>query len=47
MELRDYVRILHKSWILILVTTLVGLAIAAIYSLTVSPRYESTTQMFV
>lgn len=46
-ELRDYVRILHKSWILILVSTLLGLAIAATYSLAVKPRYQSTTQLYV
>lgn len=47
MELRDYVRILHKSWVLILVSTLLGIAIAAAYSLTVTPRYQSTTQLYV
>lgn len=47
MELRDYVRILHKSWILILVCTLLGVAAAATYSLLVSPKYESTTQLYV
>lgn len=47
MELRDYLRILHRSWILVLVTTLVGLLIAAGYSLLVSPKYQATTQLFV
>ncbi len=47
MELRDYVRILHKSWILILVSTLLGVAIAATYSLVVSPKYQSTAQLYV
>lgn len=47
MGLRDYIRILHKSWILILVSILLGLAIAATYSLLVTPKYQSTTQLYV
>ncbi|HWL78713.1 polysaccharide biosynthesis tyrosine autokinase [Microbacterium sp.] len=47
MDLRDYVRIFHANWILILVSTLLGIAIAAGYSLLVSPRYQATTQLFV
>lgn len=47
MELRDYLRILHKSWILIVVLTLVGVGVAAVYSLLVTPKYEATTQLYV
>ena len=46
-ELRDYLRILHRSWVLVLATTLLGLLIAGGYSLFVSPKYQATTQMFV
>ncbi|MFU8945394.1 polysaccharide biosynthesis tyrosine autokinase [Mycetocola zhadangensis] len=47
MELRDYVRILHKSWILIVACTLIGVGAAAAYSLTLAPKYQSTTQLYV
>jgi len=46
-ELRDYLRILHKSWILIVACMLLGVATAAAYSLLVSPKYEANTQMYV
>lgn len=47
MELRDYVRILHKSWVLIVATTLLGIAAAAVVSLTTKPSYEAHTQLYV
>lgn len=47
MELRDYIRILHKNWILILVLTVVGAAAGGIYSLLQTPKYQSTTQLYV
>lgn len=47
MELRDYLRILHKSWILIAACTLLGVATAAAYSILVTPKYEATTKMYV
>ncbi|HEV7847876.1 MAG TPA: polysaccharide biosynthesis tyrosine autokinase [Mycetocola sp.] len=47
MELKDYVRILHKSWILIVACTLLGVGAAAAYSLTLAPKYQSTTQLYV
>ncbi|MGP6176009.1 polysaccharide biosynthesis tyrosine autokinase [Microbacterium sp. A196] len=47
MELSDYIRILRKNWLVILVTTLVGLAAAAGYSLTRTPMYESQAVVFV
>jgi capsular exopolysaccharide synthesis family protein len=46
-ELRDYIRILHKNWILILVLTFVGAAAGAAYSFTQDPEYQSTTQLYV
>ncbi|MEL4320068.1 polysaccharide biosynthesis tyrosine autokinase [Leifsonia sp. YIM 134122] len=47
MELRDYVRILHKSWILIVVFALLGIGLAATYSILVAPKYEATTKLYV
>lgn len=47
MELKDYVRIFHKSWILILACTLFGIAAAAGYSLITTPKYVASTQLYV
>ena len=47
MELRDYVRILHKSWVLIFVFLLLGIGFAAAYSIVVTPKYEATTELYV
>lgn len=46
-ELRDYIRILRKSWILITVMTLLGIAAAATYSLLQTPQYSATSKVFV
>ena len=47
MELSDYIRILRKNWLVIIVLTLVGLGAAAGYSLTRTPIYESSSTVFV
>lgn len=47
MVLSDYIRILRKNWVVILATTLIGLAAAAGYSLTRTPMYESQAVVFV
>lgn len=47
MELRDYLRILHRNWILILALTILGGAGAYGYSLLQTPTYEATTQLYV
>ncbi|MBW8761782.1 MAG: polysaccharide biosynthesis tyrosine autokinase [Microbacterium sp.] len=47
MELSDYIRILRKGWLAIVITTLLGLAAAAGYSLTRTPMYESQSVVFV
>lgn len=47
MELREYVRILHKNWVLIVAITLVGICAAAGVSLLMKPTYEAESQMFV
>ncbi|MDU0344751.1 polysaccharide biosynthesis tyrosine autokinase [Microbacterium sp. KSW2-29] len=47
MELRDYLRILHRNWILILALTVLGGAGAYGYSLLQTPTYEASTQLYV
>jgi capsular polysaccharide biosynthesis protein len=46
-ELRDYIRVLRKSWVLILLATLLGIAVSAGYSLLQTPVYSSSTRVFV
>lgn len=47
MELRDYLRILHKNWIVILVCLLAGVGGAAAYSYLQTPQYASSTKLYV
>lgn len=47
MELRDYLRVLRRSWLLILIITVVGIGTATAYSLVKTPDYSATTKVFV
>lgn len=47
MELRDYLRILHKYWVLILAVTLLGIATGAVATILTTPKYEAKTQLYV
>jgi capsular exopolysaccharide synthesis family protein len=47
MELSDYIRILRKNWLVIVVAALLGVAVAAGYSLTRTPQYSATSTVFV
>lgn len=47
MELTDYIRILRKSWILIIMLALLGVAAAASISILQSPVYAATSKVFV
>ena len=47
MELRDYIRILRKSWVLIMMLTLVGVGASAGFSLLQTPQYSATSKVFV
>ncbi|SDK42805.1 capsular exopolysaccharide family [Cryobacterium psychrotolerans] len=47
MELKDYVRIFHKSWILILACMLLGIAGAAASSIATTPKYVASTQLYI
>ncbi|SDQ68480.1 polysaccharide biosynthesis tyrosine autokinase [Quadrisphaera sp. DSM 44207] len=47
MELGDYMRILRKRWLSVLVITVLGVAAAAAATLLATPQYRATTQLFV
>ena len=47
MELRDYLRILHKNWVLLLVLLIAGLAGGAAYAFLQTPKYQASTQLYV
>lgn len=47
MELRDYIRILHKSWALIVAITLAGMGLGALATIFATPQYQSSTQLYV
>jgi len=47
MELTDYIRILRKNWMIIVIATLVGVGVAAAWSLTRTPQYEAQSTVFV
>jgi capsular exopolysaccharide synthesis family protein len=46
-ELKDYVRIFHKSWILIVACVLFGIAASAAASIATTPKYVASTQLYV
>lgn len=47
MEIRDYVRVLHRNWILIVVLLILGLAGGAGYAALQQPKYVASTQLYV
>lgn len=47
MELRDYLRILYTNRVLIVVTTLIGVAVAAALSYFTNPTYEAQSKVYV
>jgi capsular exopolysaccharide synthesis family protein len=47
MDFRDHLRLLRKNLWLILATSLVGVGVAAAYSLTRVPQFEATSTVFV
>lgn len=46
-DVHDYVRILHKNWILILVLLIAGAGFSAAYTALQTPTYSATTQLYV
>lgn len=47
MELTDYIRILRKNWLIIVIATLLGVGVAAGWSLTRTPLYDAQSTVFV
>lgn len=47
MELRDYIRVLRKGWILIVALVLLGVAVGAAASILKTPEYQATSKVFV
>ena len=47
MDPREYLRILHKHWVLVVVCVLLGIAAAAAYSVVVTPKYVATAELYV
>lgn len=47
MELREYLLILRKYWVLVVVATIVGLAAGLGLSFLMTPEYQSKTQLYV
>lgn len=47
MELRDYIRILQRSWLFITLIVLVAIAAACGYSITQTPVYSASAKVFV
>ena len=47
MELQDYWHIVRKSWAMIVAVTLAVMAVVAGYTLTRTPEYQSTTEVYV
>ncbi|AYG04174.1 polysaccharide biosynthesis tyrosine autokinase [Gryllotalpicola protaetiae] len=47
MELSDYIRVLRKGWLLIVVFVVLGVGAAAAYSATRSPIYTANSKVFV
>ncbi|QWT24875.1 polysaccharide biosynthesis tyrosine autokinase [Subtercola sp. PAMC28395] len=47
MELRDYLRVLRKGWVMIVVLVLVGVSIAALYSILATAKYQASAKVFI
>lgn len=47
MELRDYLRIIRRRWLLIVACFLVAIGAAALFTLRATPQYQSTARLFI
>lgn len=47
MDLRDYLRVLRRSWILVVAMTLAGVTVGGVASVLTKPVYTAETQLFV
>lgn len=46
-ELRDYIRVLQKNWLLIVLMVLVAVSASAAYSMVQTPRFSASAKVFV
>ncbi|WP_250545783.1 polysaccharide biosynthesis tyrosine autokinase [Paenarthrobacter sp. DKR-5] len=47
LEIRDYLRILRRNWVVLVSATLLGLLVGGLASVLVKPTYTADTQLFV
>lgn len=47
MTLQDYLVIFRKNWVVIVICTLVAAGLSVAWTLTRTPTYEATTQLYV
>lgn len=47
MSLQDFTKLLRARWILVAITTLIGVASAAAFTLLTTPQYQASTRLFV
>ena len=47
MELKDYLRVVRRRWVSIVAMTLIGLGLAAGYTLMQTPQFQAKSQLFV
>lgn len=47
MELRDYLRVVRRHWLVIVVTTLVIVGASVLLTVAAAPQYQSTARLFV
>lgn len=47
MDLKDYLRVLRRGWLLIAITTVLTVAVAAAFTFTATPQYQSTARLFI
>ncbi|HOZ57046.1 MAG TPA: Wzz/FepE/Etk N-terminal domain-containing protein, partial [Nakamurella multipartita] len=47
MDLREYLRVLRRQWVVVLVGLLLGTAVGVVIILRATPLYSSTARLFV
>ncbi|ANH38206.1 Tyrosine-protein kinase YwqD [Nocardioides dokdonensis FR1436] len=47
MELKDYLRILRRRWLMVVASTLIVVGAASAFTFTATPQYQSTARLFV
>lgn len=47
MDFRDFLKVLHRNWILVVVSALMGVLVAGTASMLIKPTYTASTRLFV